>query len=73
MKTDAQKAEAFALKRIRENRGYMSYWSVSKRMYDALKRLEKRGVIKWFVVGYPNWWFEIVNETPPQTAAGRKG
>jgi hypothetical protein len=58
-------AEAFALKRIRENRGYMSYWSVSKRMYDALKRMEKRGVIKWFVVGYPNWRFEIVNETTP--------
>lgn len=58
--TDNEKAEAFALKLIRENGGSIAYWSVSRRTWFALKRLEARGVIRWDVANYPVWKFEII-------------
>lgn len=57
--TDNQKAERFALKIIRINGGRISYFGVSHRMWNALKRLEKRGVVKWTVENYPMWRITI--------------
>ena len=58
--TDNEKAERFALKVIRNNGGRISYFGVSVRMWKALKRLEKRGIVKWKVEAYPMWKITIL-------------
>ena len=64
--TDNQKAEAFALKLIDEHQGSLAYWSISNRTHAALKRLQKRGVIRWTVENYPVWKFEILKRKVKQ-------
>lgn len=64
--TDNDKAERFALKMIRERKGTIACWAVSKRTHAALVRLERRGVIRWCVRGYPYWGFEIMGESQPR-------
>lgn len=58
--TDNEKAERFALKVIRNNGGRISYFGVSLRMWKALKRLEKRRVVRWEVAAYPMWKITIL-------------
>ena len=70
--TDNQKAEAFALKRIRESRRISSI-SVSIRMWKALLRLKEKGTIRWIVKGYPIWEFQILKGTTPAPGDGKGG
>ena len=63
--------EAKALSMIRESRSW-AYWSLSRRIYAALKRLEKRGCILWTIGAYPIWEFEIVCPEPIETKGMKK-
>jgi phosphoribosylaminoimidazole carboxylase (NCAIR synthetase) len=65
--TDNERYEKKLLAMIRET-PVMPYWELdSLRLMAAAHRLENRGVIKWTVLGYPRWGFEILQE-PEKTA-----
>lgn len=61
--------ESKAIAIIRESPTW-AYWCISRRVYEALRRLEKRGVIKWEVKDYPYWKFTITAPAPHCPAIG---
>jgi hypothetical protein len=61
--------ESKALNMIKESRTW-AYWCISRRIHQALTRLEKRGVIGWSVARYPYWKFTIKKQTPHKAGEG---
>ena len=58
--TESERYERKVLAMIRET-PVMAYWALgSRRLMAALHRLEKRRVIRWEVMPYPRWRFEII-------------
>jgi hypothetical protein len=58
--TENQRYDRKLLAMIRDT-PVMAYWALdSRRLMAAARRLEKRGVIRWAVLGFPRWRFEIV-------------
>jgi hypothetical protein len=51
-------AELSVMKMIRQSRTW-AYWCFSRRGYQALKSLEKAGVIEWRKERFPYWRFMI--------------